>query len=102
MSNLGARTDELMKVRPSPSMLVALMALFVAFSGNAIGAGGGKLPPNSVGSREIKTGAVKGSELATNSVVGPKIRGGAVGAGDLAPGSVGPTTLAANAVTPPA
>ena len=101
MSYLGARVDELMKVRPSPSMLVALTALFVALAGNAV-AGTSRIPLNSVGSAQIKPGAVATSDLAANSVQPSKIPTGAIRASELAPGAVGPTAIAPNAVTTPA
>ena len=47
------------QVRPSPSMVVALMALFVALGGTSYAAL--KLPKNSVGNRQLKTGAVTSS-----------------------------------------
>lgn len=42
--------------RPSPAMVVALIALFVALSGGAYAAI--NLPANSVGTKQLKNGAV--------------------------------------------
>lgn len=59
--------EKLMRARPSPSMAVALVALFVALAGTAIGADGNnvgtRLPPNSVGSAQLKPSAVTASDI---------------------------------------
>lgn len=58
--------------RPSPAMLVALMALFVALGGSAYAAL--KLPKNSVGTAQLKNGAVTSAKLRNNSVTASKVR----------------------------
>jgi hypothetical protein len=93
--------------RPSPSMVVALLALIVALGGTGYAAV--TLPQNSVGTKQLKRGAVKapdlgrgavtssrirggavtGSKLAANSVNGAKLVDGSVGEGDLAAGLLG-------------
>ncbi len=102
--------------RPSPAMCVALLALFVACSGTAIAAG---VPVNSVGTLQLKTGAViapkirdgavTSSKLATNSVSQRAMQAGSVGtleiqqnsiqAGDLRVGAVTTGTIANGAVS---
>jgi hypothetical protein len=67
--------------RPSPAMVIALIALFVGMGGGAYAAI--KLPKNSVGTRQlkkkavtsskIKAGAVNGSKVANNSLTGNDI-----------------------------
>ncbi len=86
-------------------MVVALVALFVALTGTAIGknqAQVGKLPPNSVGSAQIKPNAVKTSEIATNAVKPGQVASGAIGPKALQTGAVTSTALAPLAVTAPA
>jgi hypothetical protein len=69
--------------RPSPAMVVALIALFVAFGGGAYAAT--QLPKNSVGSTQLKKGAVTPTKLSSAaqtmfSTAGPKGPAGATGA----------------------
>ena len=52
--------------RPSPAMVVALLALFVALAGTSYAAI--KLPANSVGTTAIKNGAIHRVDLAPNAV----------------------------------
>jgi hypothetical protein len=56
-----------MRCRPSPTLLVALLALFVALAGTGYAAF--KLPRNSVGSRQIRTGAVRSSDVRNRSLL---------------------------------
>ena len=84
-----------MKARPSPSMAVALLALFISLGGGAIAVNskGGKLPPNSVGPKQLKPGAVtapdvgpeaiKEAALGLGAVTGNKIKDGTVAKDDL-------------------
>jgi hypothetical protein len=67
--------------RPSAALVVACVALFVALGGGAYAAF--NLPKNSVGSKQIKNGAVVNSKLANNSVATGKIRNGAVTASKI-------------------
>jgi hypothetical protein len=53
-------------VRPSPAMLVALLALFVALGGTGYAAL--KLPKNSVGSKQIKSNAVTSPKVKARSL----------------------------------
>jgi hypothetical protein len=90
--------------RPSPSMVIALIALFVALGGTAVAVKKNKLPANSVGSKQLKPGAVgtphvkadaiTSKALAANAVDGAAIQPGAVGSDDLASGAVGEEALA--------
>jgi Phage Tail Collar Domain len=58
--------------RPSPAMLVALLALFVSLGGSAYAAL--KLPRNSVGSAQLKNGAVSTAKLRNGSVTANKVK----------------------------
>ncbi|MCB0871420.1 MAG: hypothetical protein KDB52_11360 [Solirubrobacterales bacterium] len=93
--------DQLMQARPSPSMAVALVALFIALAGTAFGGPkkGEELPKNSVGTEQLKEGAVKTSDLGRNSVVASVIKPNAVDTTDLKPGAVTATDLAPKSVT---
>jgi hypothetical protein len=73
--------NRLGRYRPTPSMVVALLALFVALGGGAYAAI--KLPPNSVGSRQLKTSAVTRGKLAKNAVTGAKVKNGSLTGADL-------------------
>ena len=63
-----------MRRRPSPAMIVAVIALFASMSGTGYAVS--KLPKNSVGSTQLRAGAVQTSD----------IKDGAVTAGKLAKG----------------
>ena len=52
--------------RPSPAMVVAILALFVALAGTSYAAI--KLPADSVGTKTIKNGAIHRVDLAANAV----------------------------------
>ena len=68
--------------RPSPAMVVAVIALIVAISGTAYAAGkiGTKqLKKNAVSTKKIKDDAVTAAKLANNAVTGAKLANGAVG-----------------------
>jgi hypothetical protein len=76
---------------PSPKLnyanAIATIALFVALGGVAVAAG---LPKNSVGTQQLKRGAVRAADL----------RRGAVTSGKIAPKAVTAGKLGANAVLP--
>jgi hypothetical protein len=83
-------------MRPSPALVVALLALATSLSGVSYAAL--KLKANTVGAKQLKAGAVTGPKLATASVDSTKIADGAVGPGDVASGAVGSAKLANGAV----
>jgi hypothetical protein len=60
----------LSRMRPSPAMVVALIALVAAASGSAYAA----LSKNSVGSKQLKKGAVKTVDIRKNAVTGKKAK----------------------------
>jgi hypothetical protein len=58
--------------KPSPAMVVAVMALVMASVGTGIAAL--KLPANSVGTKQIRKNAVKTKEIAKNAVTTAKVK----------------------------
>lgn len=56
---------------PSPSLIVALVALFVALGGTAYAAS--SLPKNSVGAKQLKKNAVTSAKIKNGSVTKKKI-----------------------------
>ncbi|MEA2444213.1 MAG: hypothetical protein QOJ12_1505 [Thermoleophilales bacterium] len=82
--------------RPSPAMVVALLALFVAMGGAGYAAF--KLPKNSVGTKQIKPSAVNSSKVRDGSLLAQDFRAGQLPAGPAGPaglqgpqGQQGPT-----------
>jgi hypothetical protein len=88
--------------RPSPALIVALIALVVATAGTTYAV---SVPKKSVGPKQLRAGAVKTPKLATGAVTGAKIGPGAVSVGQLGPGAVtaaklGPTVARFSAPMP--
>jgi hypothetical protein len=82
--------------RPSPAMIVALIALIASLTGTAFAAIG----KNSVGSRQIKAKAVTTNKLANSAVTGAKVRDATLSGADIdlnALGTVPSATEAAHA-----
>jgi hypothetical protein len=102
----------LLRRRPSPAMVVASLALFVALGGPASAAhliDGKTIRRNSITNAQIRNGTIKAVDLSgaamktlratpSKSVGAAQLRDGAVGAAKLAAGSVDATKLAAGAV----
>ncbi len=68
--------------RPSPAMIVAIVALIVAMGGSAYAAhkiGSHQLRKNAVTTKKIKDDAVTGSKIANGAITGGKLASGAVG-----------------------
>lgn len=70
------------RLRPSPALIIACLALFVALGG--VGYAAFKLKPNSVKTKNIKNGAVKEKKIADGAVTTRKIADGAVTTGKIA------------------
>lgn len=83
--------------RPSPAMVVAVLALCLAVGGTAFAAV--KLGKNAVKTKNIKNGAVKESKLAANAVTESKIAGNAVTESKIAGGAVTEGKIANGAVS---
>ena len=70
------RHNKLMRLRPSPALVVAFIALFAAMGG--LGYAATKLKPNSVKAKTIRNGAVTSGKLANGSVTTAKLSPDAV------------------------
>ncbi len=76
----------LLSRRPSPAMVVASLALFVSLGGGAYAAV--SVPPNSVGTAQLKNAAVTGAKLHGNAVSSPKVEDGSLLAQDIKAGQI--------------
>jgi hypothetical protein len=72
------RFSSLVRRRPSASLVVSFVAMFVALGG--VGYAATQLPRNSVGTAQLRNGSVGNWKLKSNAVGGRKIISGAVGA----------------------
>jgi hypothetical protein len=72
--------------RPSPAMVVALLALFVALGGTSYAAL--NLPRNSVGTRQLKKNAVTAAKLHKNAVTSVKVKAHSLLAKDFESGQL--------------
>jgi hypothetical protein len=79
--------------RPSAPTTIALLALFVSLGGTTYAAI--NLPANSVGTRQLKNGAVTGEKLGRNAVSSSQVKNGSLLAKDFRAGQlpVGPRGL---------
>jgi hypothetical protein len=94
--------------RPSPAMVVAMMALLVALSG--VGYAALKLEKDTVGAKQIKRNAVRTAELRDGGVQAADLGGGSVGSnavldesltgGDVQDESIGSTEILDGSVRP--
>jgi len=83
--------------RPSPAMVVALLALFVALGGTGYAVTA--LPKNSVGAKQLKKRAVTTKKLRNNAVTSAKVRNRSLLARDFKAGELpsGPAFAATGA-----
>jgi hypothetical protein len=72
--------------RPSPALLIAVLALFVALGGSSYAAIA--LSPGSVKSRHIGKGQVKSADVAKGAINSAKVADGSLLAGDFKPGQL--------------
>lgn len=72
--------------RPSPALVVAVLALVVAMSGTSYAVT--QLPRNSVGATQLKRNAVTAQKIASNAVTGAKVEDGSLTAADFAAGTL--------------
>ena len=71
---------------PSPAMIVACVALFVALGGTSYAAI--KLPANSVGTKQIKNSAVTGAKVKDATLTGAKVKDATLTGADIQDGTV--------------
>jgi hypothetical protein len=82
--------------RPSPSIMISCVALFLALTGTAFAVG-----KNTVRSPQILDGTIRTVDLRDNAVNSLKIAPDAVNSTQIAPDAVGTEKIAPNAVTSP-
>ncbi|HET9073489.1 MAG TPA: hypothetical protein VFN48_02835 [Solirubrobacteraceae bacterium] len=82
--------------RPSASMLVATLALFVALSGGAYAAV--SIPPGSVGSAQLRLGSVRYYDIAAGQVGTRILANNSVTYQKIAPGQIGHVRVAQNQI----
>lgn len=93
--------------RPSPALVIACLALFVALGGTGYAAI--ILPKNSVGAKQIRAGAVgspeirnstiRSGDIAQNTILGRDVRAGTVGSREIAESKLGTVPRASVAET---
>lgn len=81
--------------RPSPAMVVAVIALICALTGTAYAA----LGKNSVGSRQLKAKSVTTGKIANNAVNGAKVANGSLSGEDINLNALGTVPSAASAAS---
>jgi hypothetical protein len=81
--------------RPSPALVISLIALFVALGGTGYAAT--QLAKNTVGTKQLKRNAVIGSKVKNSSLTGADIKNGSLTGSDLSLSSLGTVPTAANA-----
>lgn len=87
------------RLRPSPAMVVACVALFVALAGTAFSVGSKVPGKNGVKSSDIAPKAVKTGDLGDGAVTSAKLGDGAVTNGKLAADAVTGEKVAPNALS---
>jgi len=81
--------------RPSPALVVAIIALIASMVGTAWAA----LPKNSVGTKQLKSKAVTTGKIANNAVTGAKVASGTLTGQDINLGQLGTVPNASSAQT---
>jgi cytochrome c1 len=74
--------------RPSTSMAVALIALFVALGGTSFATVSAAFPPNSVGTKQIKDNSVTRAKIGHESITSVLVKDGGLLAKDFAAGQL--------------
>jgi hypothetical protein len=83
--------------RPTPSMVVAFLALLISLGGTSYAVT--KISPRSVGSRELKKNAVARTHIKKNAVNGAKVAANTLKGGDIDEASLAQVPVAARAAT---
>ena len=87
-----------MRPRLTYANVTSTLALFIALTG-ATAFAATKIPDNSVGEFQLRSGAITAKKIRKNAVTAPKIKAEAVKQGKLANGSVTAAKLTAGSVT---
>jgi hypothetical protein len=86
--------------RPSPALLIACLALFVALGGTVLAAtkiDGRTIRVNSLPGNRLTVGSLPGNRLRTGTIPGSRLAPGSVKADQIDVGSLGPVPSAAHA-----
>lgn len=86
MTRLGLR-------RPTPSMVVSIIAMFIALGGTSYAVV--QLPPRSVGPKQLKRNAVAASHIKANAINSAKVKKDSLKGIDIDEASLGAVPLAA-------
>ena len=89
---------QLRRLRLSPAMVVACIALTVALGGTSVAAIQA-LPKNSVGTKQLKKNAVTGPKIKANAVTGAKVAANSLTGADINEAGLGKVPAAAAADT---
>jgi hypothetical protein len=81
--------------RPSPALIISLIALIVAMGGTSYAAL--SLPAGSVGTRQLANGAVSTSKLKNRAVTGSKVAKNSITGANIKVGTLGNVPSASNA-----
>ena len=88
----------LTRLRPTPAMVVACIALTVALGGTSVAAINA-LPKNSVGAKQLKKNAVTGVKIKASAVTGAKVANNSLTGADVNEASLAKVPAAATADT---
>ena len=88
------------RLRPSPAMVVACIALLVALGGTGIAAVTQLVPRNSVGTLQLKNNAVTSAKVKNQSLLRADFRAGQIPAGPAGPAGPGGAAGAAGPAGP--
>jgi hypothetical protein len=81
--------------KPSPALVISLLALFIALGGSAYAAN--QLAKNSVGAKQLKKNAVTAAKIKKNAVTTPKIKNEAITGAKIKESSLGAVPSATHA-----
>src|SRR3954469_5309737 len=76
----------LRSLRPTPSIVIACAALFIALAGTSVAAVSIVIPRNSVGALQLRPNSVNSSKVLNGSLLRADFRAGQVPAGRAGPG----------------
>src|ERR671935_295521 len=92
---------ELSSRPPSPAMLVALLALFVALGGSSYAAlrvGSKQIVNNSVRSKDIRNNDIRSKDIRNSTILGKDVRNNTLTGADVRESSLGRVPVAASAL----